>query len=168
MAPDWESLAGEWEGHEIGLVAEVDCTTEAKALCEAEGVKGFPTLKYGDPSALEDYKGGRSLSDFQKFATENLKPVCSVKNIDLCDDDKKALINSLMAKSDDELDAEIKAADAKLADAEAEFKAEVEKLQKKYESLMQEKDEKEEAVKNSGLSLMKAVKKAKASGNDEL
>ena len=64
--------------------------------------------------------------------------------------------------------AEIKAADAKLADAEAEFKAEVEKLQKKYESLMQEKDEKEEAVKNSGLSLMKAVKKAKASGNDEL
>ena len=168
MAPDWESLAGEWEGHEIGLVAEVDCTTEGKALCEAEGVKGFPTLKYGDPSALEDYKGGRSLSDFQKFATENLKPVCSVKNIDLCDDDKKALINSLMAKSDDELDAEIKAADAKLADAEAEFKAEVEKLQKKYESLMQEKDEKEEAVKNSGLNLMKAVKKAKASGNDEL
>ena len=168
MASHWECLAGEWEGQDFGLVAEVDCTTEAEPLCEAEGVKGFPTLKYGDPSALEDYKGGRSLSDFQKFATENLKPVCSVKNIDLCDDDKKALINSLMAKSDDELDAEIKAADAKLADAEAEFKAEVEKLQKKYESLMQEKDEKEEAVKNSGLSLMKAVKKAKASGNDEL
>merc|ERR1712154_430979 len=112
--------------------------------------------------------GGRSLSDFQKFATENLKPVCSVANIDLCDDDKKTLINSLMAKSDDELDSEIKAAEEKLTEAEAEFKAEVEKLQKKYESLMQEKDEKEEAVKKSGLNLMKAVKKAKAASGGEL
>merc|ERR1712113_706038 len=90
MAPDWEKLAKEWEGHEIGLVAEVDCTAEGKPLCDANGVKGFPTLKYGDPSALDDYKGGRSLSDFKTFATANLKPVCSVSNIDLCDDEKKA------------------------------------------------------------------------------
>merc|ERR1712241_1284738 len=99
MAPDWEELAGEWEGHDVGLVAEADCTADGKPLCDREGVKGFPTIKYGDPNSLEDYKGGRSLSDFQEFATENLKPVCSVANIDLCDDDKKTLINSLMAKS---------------------------------------------------------------------
>ena len=169
MAPDWETLATEWEGHEIGLIADVDCTAEGKPLCDSNGVKGFPTLKYGDPNALEDYKGGRTLSDFQKFATENLKPVCSVTNLDLCDEEKKALIGSLMEKSEEELDAEIKKGTAQLESAESDFKAEVEKLQKKYESLMKEKEEKEAEVNNSGLNLMKAVKKAKeSSGSDEL
>lgn len=168
MAPDWEALAKEWEGHEIGLVAEVDCTAEGKPLCDANGVKGFPTLKYGDPSALDDYKGGRSLSDFQKFATANLKPVCSVSNIDLCDDEKKALIASLMAKSDAELASDIKAAEKILEDAEKDFKEAVEGLQKTYEGLMKAKEEKEEEVKSSGLGLMKAVQKKKASGSDEL
>ena len=27
------------------LVAHVDCTAEGKPLCDANGVKGFPTLK---------------------------------------------------------------------------------------------------------------------------
>jgi len=168
MAPDWETLATAWEGHPVGLIAEVDCTTDAKPLCEENGVKGFPSLKYGDPGALEDYKGGRTLKDFEKFAEENLKPVCSVNNLDLCDDEKKALIGALMAKPDAELDAEIKAAEDLLASAETEFKAAVETLQKTYESLMKTKEEKEESVKAAGLTLMKAVKKAKASGSDEL
>jgi len=168
MAPDWEALAKEWEGHDIGLVAEVDCTTDGKPLCDANGVKGFPTLKYGDPSALEDYKGGRSLNDFKTFADANLKPICSVNNIDLCDDEKKALIDSLMAKSDAELDSEIKAAEKILEDAEKDFKTAVEGLQKTYEGLMKAKEEKEEEVKASGLGLMKAVQKKKASGSDEL
>merc|ERR1740129_2530421 len=44
MAPDWENLAEEWADDAIGLVAEVDCTAEGKPLCDANGVKGFPTL----------------------------------------------------------------------------------------------------------------------------
>jgi len=167
MAPDWETLATEWEGDAVGLIADVDCTTEGKPLCDANGVKGFPTLKYGDPSALEDYKGGRTLEDFQKFAKENLKPVCSVNNLDLCDDEKKALIGTYMAKSDADLDAEIKAAETILEDAEKEFKAAVEGLQTTYENLTKAKEAKEEEVKNSGLSLMKAVLKKKSSGSDE-
>jgi len=168
MAPDWEKLAGVWEGHEIGLIADVDCTTDAKPLCDANGVKGFPSLKYGDPNALEDYKGGRTYADFEKFATENLKPVCSVTNLALCDDEKKALIETLMAKPEAELDAEIKTFEDLLETAETEFKAAVEGLQKTYEALMKEKEDKEEKVKDSGLSLMKAVKKSKSSGSDEL
>merc|ERR1740139_194656 len=168
MAPDWETLAAEWEGDAIGLVAEVDCTTEGKPLCEANGVKGFPALKYGDPSALEDYNGGRSLSDFQTFAKGNLKPVCGINNLDLCDDEKKALINGLMAKPNAELESEIKASEKLLEDVEKEFKESVEGLQTTYENLMKTKEAKEEEVKNSGLSLMKAVQKKKASGSDEL
>jgi len=90
-----------------------------------------PTIKWGDPSALEDYEGGRDYDDLEKFAAENLKPMCSPSNIDLCDPEKKAQIEELKAKSADELDAMISAEESKLEAAEEEFKKEVEKLQKK-------------------------------------
>lgn len=48
------------------------------------------------------------------------------------------------------------------------FKSEVEKLQKKYEQLSQEKEDTLEAVKKSGLGLMKAVKAAKKNAKDEV
>jgi len=169
MAPDWEKLSGEFEGHATGLIAEVDCTTEGKDLCDANGVKGFPTLKYGDPTSLDDYQGGRDYDSLLTFAKENLKPVCSPANIDLCDADKKAQIEALMAKSDEDLAAAIATEETKLEAAEEEFKGEVQKLQEKYQSLMSEKDEKMAAVKASGLGLMKSVKAAKAkAGKTEL
>lgn len=169
MAPDWEKLSGEWDGHEVGLIAEVDCTADGKPLCDANGVKGFPTLKYGDPTSLDDYQGGRDYDALAKFATDTLKPICSPSNLDICDDDKKKQIEDLMAKSIEDLDAAIEEEEKKLAAAEDDFKAEVEKLQKKYQELMEEKDAKLAAVKDSGLGLMKSVKAAKAkAGSDEL
>merc|ERR1712111_167340 len=142
--------------------ADVDCTTEGKPLCDANGVKGYPTIKWGDPSNLEDYKGGRDYASLEKFATENLKPICSPSNIDICDDDKKAEIETLMAKSDEDLDAEIATEEKKLDEAEETFKKEVEKLQATYQKLMEEKDAAQAAVKAAGLGLMKSVKAAKA------
>jgi len=167
MAPDWEKLSGEWEGHEIGLIAEVDCTADGKELCNSNGVQGFPTLKYGDPSALEDYQGGRSYDDLSKFAKENLKPICSPAKLDLCDDDKKKEIEALMVSSDDDLKTMIAAEEKKLADAEEDFKAEVQKLQEKYQSLMKEKEDKAAAVKAAGLGLMKSVAAFKAKNADK-
>lgn len=169
MAPDWEKLAEEWEGNDVGLVAEVDCTADGKALCDSNGVRGFPTLKYGDPSSLDDYQGGRSFDALSAFAKENLKPICSPSNLDICDDDKKKQIEELLAKSEEELSAAIAAEEKKLDDAEEDFKKEVEKLQKTYQSLMEEKDAKMAAVKQAGLGLMKSVKAAKAkAAKDEL
>merc|ERR1719471_1431766 len=167
MAPDWEKLSAEWEGNEIGLVAEVDCTAEGKPLCDANGVKGFPTIKYGDPNSLEDYSGGRSFNDFSSFAKENLKPVCSPAKLDLCDDEKKATIEKFMAMSSDELDALVTAEEKKIADAESLFETEVSKLQKKYESLMAEKDATQAEVTSSGLGLMKSVKAFKVKSGDK-
>jgi hypothetical protein len=168
MAPDWEKLSGEWESSDVGLIAEVDCTTEGKDLCDANGVKGFPSLKYGDPTALDDYQGGRTYADLSKFATENLKPICSPAKLELCDDDKKKEIEALMTTSDDDIKAKIAEEEKKLEAAEEEFKAEVEKLQTKYQSLMQEKDDKAAAVKSAGLGLMKSVLAFKAKADKEL
>lgn len=170
MASDWEKLSADYEGNEVGFVAEVDCTADGKPLCDAEGVQGFPTLKYGDPTSLEDYQGGRSYDDLSKFAKENLKPVCSPSNIDLCDKDKKSKIEELMKTSKEKLEEMIKAEEKKLEEAETWFKEEVEKLQQSYQKLMEEKDKKIADVKDAGLGLMKSVKSAlsKKEKKDEL
>jgi len=168
MKPDWDKLMDAFAGSATQLVADVDCTAAGKPLCDANGVRGYPTIKWGDPADLQDYQGGRSYDDLKKFADENLKPVCSPKNIDLCDDAKKAEIKKFQDMPVADLDAAIAAEEKKMEDAEAEFKAEVQKLQDKYSALSEEKDAKVEAVKASGLGLMKSVKASLPSGNDEL
>lgn len=168
MKPDWDKLMEAFAGSATQLVADVDCTADGKPLCEQAGVKGYPTIKWGDPADLQDYQGGRSYDDLKKFADENLKPICSPKNIDLCEDDKKAEIKKYQDMPVADLDAAIAAEEKKLEEAESEFKAEVQKLQDKYSALSTEKDEKVAAVKASGLGLMKSVKASLPAGNDEL
>merc|ERR1712050_378496 len=156
-----------YAGSKTALVADVDCTSDGKPLCEEHGVEGFPTIKWGDPSALEDYDGGRDYDDLEKFADENLKPLCSPKNLDLCDDAKKTQIKTYMEMSVEDLDAEIEKKEAEAKEAEETFDAEVQKLQERYEALEKEKTEKQAAIKSSGLGLMKAVKAAKGGGDKE-
>ena len=35
------------------LVADVDCTAAGEKLCSEHGVRGYPTIKYGDPADLQ-------------------------------------------------------------------------------------------------------------------
>ena len=125
----------------------------------------YPTIKHGDPNNLEDYKGGRDLAALQKFA-KGLKPVCSPAKLDLCDDETKAKIKELQAMSAADLDAAIKEKEDEMAAVEAKFKSSVDELQKKYQELQEEKEATLQAVKDSGLGLMKSVKAA--GGKSEL
>lgn len=159
MKPDWDKLMGEYEGHASILVGDVDCTTEGKPLCDSNGVKGFPTIKHGDPSALEDYEGGRTMDALQTFA-KGLKPSCSPSNIDLCDEEGKAEIEKIQAMSAEDLDAFIAASDKSAADAETTFKTELEKLQASYEKLSKDKEATLAEIKASGIGTYKAVKAA--------
>ena len=169
MKPAWDKLVADFEGSKTALVADVDCTAAGKPLCDSNGVQGFPTIKWGDPNALEDYQGGRDYDALKKFADENLKPVCGPSNLDLCDDEKKKEIEELMALSADDLDSKIKDGEGKIEAAEKLFKDELEKLQKNYEKLMKEKEATIAEVKASGLGLLKSVKASKASsGKEEL
>merc|ERR1712139_410808 len=115
--PAWDKLIKKYAGSKTALVADVDCTADGKPLCEEHGVQGFPTIKWGDPSALEDYDGGRDYDDLEKFAEENLKPMCSPKNLDLCDADKKAEIEKFMKMSSADLEAEIEKKEAENKEA---------------------------------------------------
>jgi hypothetical protein len=165
MKPAWDKLMQKFSGHASALVADVDCTADdSKDLCETHGVQGFPSIKWGDPSALEDYEGGRDYEDLETFANENLKPMCSPNNIDLCDADKKQQIETLMKMTN----AEIEKKDAELKEAETTFDEAVKKLQETYEGLEKAKTEKQKEIKESGLGLMKAVKAAKGTSSEEL
>lgn len=169
MKPDWDKLMSEINGRGgTTLVGDVDCTAAGKPLCDSNGVQGFPTIKFGDPSALEDYQGGRSYADILKHA-ETLKPSCSPSNLDLCDDDAKAEINKFMDMDDAKLDGLIEEKNDEIAAAEKHFETELEKLQNTYKKLSEDKDSSIAAVKDSGLGMMKAVKAAKAkAGKEEL
>merc|ERR1712193_546212 len=105
-------MGAEFKDSKTALVADVDCTAGGQSLCNEVGVRGYPTIKYGDPNNLEDYKGGRDFDALKKFAEENL---------------------------------------------EKDFKEFVEGLQKSYTEANEKKDKDVEAIKNSGLGLMKAV-----------
>lgn len=164
MKKDWDKLMKEYKDSKTALVGDVDCTADGKPLCETHGVEGFPTIKYGDPADLQAYEGGRDLKSLKKFAKTELKPVCSPSNIDLCDAEKKAKIEELMKKSDEDLDKEIETKEQELKAAEEHFEAEVKKLQETYEALQKGKTDKQKEIKDSGLGLMKGVKVAKAKG----
>lgn len=162
MKPAWDKLMKEYEGNADALVADVDCTAAGKPLCDSNGVQGFPTIKYGDPNALEDYQGGRDFDSLKKFADENLKPNCGPDHMDLCDDEQKAEIEGLMALSDDDLAAKIKEGDDAIAAAGTTFETELKKLQEQYEQLVKDKEETIANVKSSGLGRMKSVAAHKA------
>lgn len=162
MKPDWDKLIDDFSGSETQLVADVDCTEAGKELCEANGVQGYPTIKYGDPSDLQDYQGGRDYDSLKAFADENLKPMCGPAHIDLCEDDKKAEIEGFLAMPVEDLEAKIKEKEDIVAEAEAHLKDELVKLQEQYQKLSADKEKVVEEIKAGGLGLMKSVKATKA------
>merc|ERR1719469_1069034 len=107
MKPDWDKLMTEFKGSADRLVADVDCTAGGKSLCEANGVRGYPTIKSGDPNDLQDYKGGRDMAALKTFA-EGLGPQCGPANLDLCDATKKAEIEKFAKMSATERETMIK------------------------------------------------------------
>ena len=159
MKPDWDKLMTAFKDDDAKLVADVDCTTGGKALCDQVGVRGYPTIKHGDPNNLEDYKGGRDFAALEKFA-KGLKPVCSPAKMDLCEPEMKAKILELQKLSAADLDTQIKDKEAEIEKAEKFFTDEVDKLQKAYQKLQEDKEATVTAVKDSGLGLMKSVKAA--------
>jgi len=89
-------------------VFDVDCTTEGKELCDKNGVKGYPTIKYGDVTDFQDYNGGRTFDDLKKFASESLGPSCGPTNLDLCSAEVKAALEGFMKMSAGKLEGKIR------------------------------------------------------------
>jgi len=167
LKPHWDKLMAEFEDNETVLVADVDCTADGKTLCEANEIKGYPSIKHGSPDNLQEYEGGRELDDIQEFARK-LKPSCSPAKRDLCDKDDLAEIEKYEAVPLADLEKDVNTAANKIKAAESKYKRQVESLQKKYERYTKTKDKKIKKLKGSGLGIKKSVlaylkKQAKAS-----
>jgi len=157
MKPNWDKLMKKFDGHETALVADVDCTAEGKSLCQEHGVKGYPTLKYGDPSDLQDYQGGRDFKALKKFAEENLKPMCSINNMELCDEKAAEELRGFMNMDIDELNALVEEKEKLMTDAEENFTKGVNELQNTYKQLQADKEATLQSIKDAGLGKMKSV-----------
>ncbi|CAB9510230.1 disulfide-isomerase-like protein EhSep2 [Seminavis robusta] len=170
MKPDWDKLMAEFEDSKTQLVAEVDCTSDGgKPLCEANNIRGYPTLKWGDPAELEDYSGGRDLETLKTFAQENLKPLCSPTHMELCDKDHQTEIKKYLGMGAKKLQKQIDAKQKEVSKVEADFKKQTEQLQKQYKDATAKKDEKIAKIKRDGLSLMeKCMISLKKKVHDEL
>jgi len=158
--PRWETLEREFVDSETVLIGGVDCDGEGVTLCNKHDIKGYPTLKYGDPFDLKPYEGEGRPFTMYTFATE-LKPMCSPANVDLCDTERKAVIEKYQAMSAEELDSaindeikELDAANEILQNARDEHKDRVQKLQDKKDATIKE-------INQNGLDLMKAIKVSK-------
>jgi hypothetical protein len=160
MKPAWDELMGEYEGNPSILVADVDCTAEGQPLCEKVGVRGYPTIKHGDPNDLQDYEGGRGIDDLKEFAS-TLGPTCSPTNLELCDDEKKSKIEEYRKMGKAALEELIAEKEKELEKVEETFKTDVEDLQSQYEELQKTKEASVKSVKEAGLGLMKSVKGAR-------
>mmetsp|Transcript_4846 Transcript_4846/g.13026 ORF Transcript_4846/g.13026 Transcript_4846/m.13026 type:complete len:170 (-) Transcript_4846:228-737(-) len=157
MKPDWDRLMTEYKDSKNILVADIDCTTQSgKPKCQEVGVRGYPTLKYGDPADLQDYQGGRTYKELKKFA-DDLKPVCSPLSPDLCDEDKKKMIEEFSALTPAARDALINEKEAEIERLEADFKNSTEALNKEYQEVTQQKETQLADTRAKGLSLLKSV-----------
>jgi len=77
LAPTWEEMAAKHNkdvDSEV-TIAKVDCTV-ATALCSAQDVTGYPTLKFFKNGAEKDdgvkYRGNRDAAALEKFIAEKL------------------------------------------------------------------------------------------------
>ena len=138
LKPDWDKLTEKYKDSDI-TVTEVDCTVD-KGVCDSEGVKGFPTLKYGEAGSLQDYRGARTFEALDAHAS-TLKPSCDALTLEHCSDDEVSEVEALRLKSQDELREMLDAERKEREEAESEFKEGVENLQVLFKELQLGLDE---------------------------
>jgi len=99
MKPAWDQLGAEYADHASILIGDADCTASGKALCEAQGVRGYPTIKYFVDGEAKDYQGGRDFASLKKFTEENLGGGCDVNDAEAsCDEREQKYIKKMKGK----------------------------------------------------------------------
>mmetsp|Transcript_64538 Transcript_64538/g.189217 ORF Transcript_64538/g.189217 Transcript_64538/m.189217 type:complete len:234 (-) Transcript_64538:258-959(-) len=147
MKPDWDKLTEDFQDSPKSGIYDVDCTGEGKSLCEKVKVSGYPTIKWGDPDELKEYSGGRAYADLKAFADENLAPRCGHKNLELCDEDTRKLIEGLMALPTAELKERTQATKKANSVKEKEYSKSRRKFDRSYEEFAGEQAEHEEQTR---------------------
>ena len=97
MKDTWNKLGDEFADSSSVLIGDSDCTADGKELCEANEVKGYPTIKYWVDGEVKDYSGGRDLDSLTKHVRDNMEVKCDVKDPKDCTDKEKKFIDKQKA-----------------------------------------------------------------------
>lgn len=134
LKPTWDSLKEEYEGSAHVLLAEVDCTSaDGAPLCDQHNIDGYPQLKFGDPSDLQEYEGTYKYDSLKSLVMSELEPDCSPDLIHLCNREQREAMEDYMAMDVNELDELIE-------EAEAERDEEYQRINDQYDELTDEMD----------------------------
>lgn len=150
MHDAWEKLSVDWEGHEIGLVARVDCgDTSSEILCEEYSIVSFPILLVGDPNSPEFYlNSDHSYEALSAYAEEHIShPPCNVENLQHCRKKEREILEDLMKKSREELEAMEDAVDQLVAEVENEYDTKIADIQAMYAEVLKEYNNKLDEVR---------------------
>lgn len=139
MKPAWDKLMEKYADSDSVVIADVDCIGDGKPLCDKVGVKGFPTIKFGDPSDLDDYKGQRDFESLDTFSSL-LRPPCDIETFEHCSDEEKVLVDELSQKSPKELKDLLESEEDERLAVEKTFEEAVKALNNEYKTLLNEKE----------------------------
>lgn len=139
MKPAWDKLMEKYADSDSVVIADVDCIGDGKPLCDKVGVKGFPTIKFGDPSDLDDYKGQRDFESLDTFSSL-LRPPCDIETFEHCSDEEKVLVDELSQKSPKELKDLLESEEDERLAVEKTFEEAVKALNTEYKTLLNEKE----------------------------
>mmetsp|Transcript_74924 Transcript_74924/g.219502 ORF Transcript_74924/g.219502 Transcript_74924/m.219502 type:complete len:286 (+) Transcript_74924:84-941(+) len=102
LKPEWEAAV---KNPPAGvLVGEVDCKGSGMPLCVSHGIKSFPTIKFGDPTNLQFYRGKREFEEIKQQLAEVPK-TCTPANLGACASEERSMIETLQAMPEEELEA---------------------------------------------------------------
>ena len=168
LAPTWSQLEMHYKDSNV-VVASVDCTAGGKSICDANGVRGFPTLKYGDPASLEDYQGGRDFESLNTFAM-GIKPKCSAFNPDICSDEDREYLDGLLERDLSDLEKSLAEREALAKQVEEKMQQEVKNLQETYQTLRAATEKSIAEIRDASYGILKSAVAylKKGSANNEL
>jgi len=148
MKPDWDKLAKQYKDSDVVGIYDVDCTAAGEPLCQQNGVKGYPTIKYWLPGSKssKDYQGGRDFNGLKSFVDSTFKALCDPITQKGCNEQEKRFIEKTKDKSLEDLNKE-------KTEKEEELKA-LKKEKSEAEKAMREK---EKAWKKKQTALTKAI-----------
>lgn len=114
MKPAWDKLGAEYEGSSSVVIGDADCTSSGKSLCDANGVSGYPTIKYFDAEGEHKYQGARDYDGLKKFVSENLEQKCTIEDQEQCTAKEAKYITKMQAATAEKVASQITRLDGML------------------------------------------------------
>lgn len=140
MKPAWDKLTDAYSSSKFVLIADVDCTAAGKSLCETQGVRGYPSIKYGKHHRLQDYVGGREEESLMDFVAKELVPNCSPHHEDFCSEQQKKDLDKLLSLDQPALAKLVEGVTQELSELEEEEKAEHDSAAQEIKELREKMD----------------------------